>query len=167
MKKQILTLLTLAFISGIANAGYSFKVPLETSAGGILPNGSINLSSNNGSGSGNGNGSGSENEGEEGSGNQNPPDGQATCDSHAVNTRAMYTFLGMGTVNSHSFTNEECILNITSSSYSSNPEGLTCTNNGDGTATFEQINTGAFNYETQGIKAEIKRITFNGSCIEH
>jgi hypothetical protein len=50
MKKQILTLLTLALISGLANAGYIMKVPLETSAGGILPNGSINLSSTNGSG---------------------------------------------------------------------------------------------------------------------
>lgn len=164
MKSKILLLTALACFIGTANAGYSMKIPLETSAGGVLPDNSISISfSNNDSGSGNG--SGSENEGEEGSGNQNPPDGQATCDSHAVNTRAMYTFLGMGTVNSHSFTNEECILNITSSSYSSNPEGLTCTNNGDGTATFEQINTGAFNYETQGIKAEIKRITFNGSCI--
>ncbi|HCE5868815.1 TPA: hypothetical protein NHK58_001417 [Pseudomonas aeruginosa] len=56
MKKQILTFLTLALISGLANAGYIVKVPLETSNGGTLPNNSISI----------GSGSGSENNEEDG-----------------------------------------------------------------------------------------------------
>lgn len=168
MKKQILSILTLALISGIANAGYVVKVPLEMAAGGSLPNGSIAIGESFNSGNGSGgseSGSGSENEGSEGSETPTPPNGQANCDANAVNVRAMYTFLGMGTLTSHSFINEVCTMNLHVTNRNSNPEGTVCTDNGDGTGTYETST--ASNYEGSGIRTMVESITFNGSCIDY
>ncbi|WP_329028873.1 hypothetical protein [Pseudomonas aeruginosa] len=169
MKKQILSILTLALISCIANAGYVVKVPLEMAAGGILPNGSISIGAVS-NGSGNGGTGGSESGSEEGNGDDGentptPPNGQANCDANAVNVRAMYTFLGMGTLTSHSFINEVCTMNLHVTNRNSNPEGTVCTDNGDGTGTYSTST--ASNYEGSGIRTMVESITFNGSCITY
>ncbi|WP_236247455.1 hypothetical protein [Pseudomonas tohonis] len=141
MKKQILSILTLALISGIANAGYVVKVPLEMSAGGSLPNGSIAIgeSFNSGNGSGNGGTGGSGSEEENGDENSTPEDetalGQQICDGNRNNLNAMHTFFGNGSVTSHSFVNRVCTINV-ALNLGQGPTETTCTNNGDGTSTY-------------------------------
>lgn len=141
MKKQILSIITLALISGIANAGYVVKVPLEMAAGGILPNGSIAIgeSFNSGNGSGNGGTGGSGSEEENGDENSTPEDetalGQQICDGKRNNLNAMHTFFGNGSVTSHSFVNRVCTINV-ALNLGQGPAETTCTNNGDGTSTY-------------------------------
>ncbi|WP_156045078.1 hypothetical protein [Pseudomonas moraviensis] len=139
MKKQILSILTLALISGIANAGYVVKVPLEASSGGSLPNGSIAIGAvSNGSGNGGTGDSGSGSE--EGNGDNSTPEdetalGQQICDGTRNNLNAMHTFFGNGSVTSHSFVNRVCTINV-ALNLGQGPAETTCTNNGDGTSTY-------------------------------
>lgn len=164
MKKQILSILTLALISGIANAGYVVKVPLEASSGGSLPNGSIAIGAvSNGSGNGGTGDSGSGSE--EGNGDNSTPEdetalGQQICDGKRNNLNAMHTFFGNGSVTSHSFVNRVCTINV-ALNLGQGPAETTCTNNGDGTSTY----TRTLASEHYALDFVIENYKVNNTCV--
>ncbi|RUG38139.1 hypothetical protein IPC755_28725 [Pseudomonas aeruginosa] len=163
MKKQILSILTLALISGIANAGYVVKVPLEMASGGSLPNGSIAIGAvSNGSGNGGTGGSGSESgSGSENEGSQDEAAlGQQICDGKRNNLNAMHTFFGNGSVTSHSFVNRVCTINV-ALNLGQGPAETTCTNNGDGTSTY----TRTLASEHYALDFVIENYKVNNTCV--
>ncbi|MCS8481939.1 hypothetical protein N0575_27550 [Pseudomonas aeruginosa] len=138
MNKLILTIIAL-LISAMANAAYEARIPLEQSNGGSLPDNSIVFNVQ--------------------IAEAPSVDKNQICTSQAINENAMYSFLGMGSLTSHSYANDICTMNFNVSNYSVNPSGTTCIENGDGTATFTETQTdGNSNFLI------VRNKRFNGSC---
>ncbi|HEJ1837326.1 TPA: hypothetical protein SMW33_004527 [Pseudomonas aeruginosa] len=165
MKTQLLSIITLALISGLAQAQYFYKAPLEASAGGSLPNGSISIGAvSNGSGNGGSGGSGSGSEDGNGDENSTPEDetalGQQICDGTRNNLNAMHTFFGNGSVTSHSFVNRVCTINV-ALNLGQGPAESTCTNNGDGTSTY----TRTLASQHAALDFVVENYTVNNTCV--